>query len=147
MRTNNNHVTTTLLAAYCTCLLSSFRNIQRGESWRGNYSPLIKAGCDMAHVSIITTTLWATSRPVASAVATVVPTHSPTRQKWLWYETTTRHNHFDEWATAWLRVRALAESNWSPQTDHIKVAVIWRQEDISRPLWQARPEKSDKVSS
>lgn len=35
-----------------------------------------------------------------------------------------------------LLVTILAVLQWSPWTDHIKVAVIWRRVDISLPLWQ-----------
>lgn len=55
----------------------------------------------------ITATLWA---PLHSRTACcskchggreplVVTSPSPTRQKWLWYESATWHNHFYEWAT------------------------------------------------
>lgn len=103
---------------------------------------LIKAGCDMDGRQITATsrvTLGAASSATVRSRSNFT-SRSPTRQKWLWYESRAWHNHFydrdtDTWHSSGYiykqgNLRKPTTSKW-----------LWYEHgDMSPPLWQARPE-------
>lgn len=111
-----NHSTTTLSAPRCIFRRFWWRWC-RGQTsaprW-GSHLTLIKAGCDMTGVRtwqpLCERQVWYAASKIALLE---VKSHSPTRQKWLWYEWTTKHNHFYEWATDWLQT-SLPRTQRSP---------------------------------